>query len=112
MMKFLSFFEHPNAKANSRTKLIEAIEVVKRRNNDGSILFMITIEGNMDVIETNDTLNRTLCINLFIGNAIMRFNIYSLKRKHMNAMQIDTTMVHSGVIPNFNKIYDRGKLSI
>lgn len=103
-MKFLSFFEHPNINANNKTELIETMVVVIRRSNDGSILFMIINDGNIDASVTNNTLNITLCRNLLIGNATIRFNIKSRNNKHPMATQIETTNVYSGDTPNFNNV--------
>jgi hypothetical protein len=103
-IKFLSFFEHPNVKANTRTELIDIIEVITIRKYEGSILLTISNEGNKDTIETSKTLTITLCMNLFIGNLTIRFNIYNLKHKHPNATPIETTNVYSGDAPNLSKM--------
>ena len=103
-MKFLSFFEQPNINANNKTELIETMVVVIRRSNDGSIQFKIINDGNIDTSVTNNTLNITLCRNLLIGNATIRFNIKSRNNKHPMATQIEPTNVYSGDTPNFNNV--------
>ena len=103
-IKFLSFFEHPNVNANNKIEQTDTIKVIHKRNNEGSILLITNNEGNKETIETSKTLTITLCMNLLIGNATIRFNIYTLKVKQPNAIPIETTNVYSGEAPNLSKI--------